>query len=69
MWDDTLLPCPVYLRHCVLSAEKMGAEAYDSFLDSTYLGDRRTTIRSHLEKRPDILTELPPEHRRERYGG
>ena len=69
MWDDELLPCPVYLRHCVLAAEKMGTEAYDSFLDSTYLADRATTIRSYLDKRPDILDSLPPEHLRERYGG
>uniref|UniRef100_A0A7S2Z085 Gamma-glutamylcyclotransferase n=1 Tax=Chloropicon laureae TaxID=464258 RepID=A0A7S2Z085_9CHLO len=69
VWDDALLPCPVYLRHCVLAAEKMGTEAYDSFLDSTYLADRATTIRSYLDKRPDILDSLPPEHLRERYGG
>ena len=69
VWDDSLLPCPVYLRHCVLAAEKMGKEAYDSFLDHTYLADRQTSIRQYLSDKPEILTELPPAHLSERYGG
>ena len=69
IWDNTLLPCPIYLRHCILAAKNLGPEAYDSFLDYTFLADRQTSIRSHLEGRPDILTSLPPPHLRERYGG
>ena len=69
VWADDLLPCPVYLRHCVLAAEKLSPEAYDSFLDHTYLADRKTTIREHLRAKPEILTTLPPAHLSERYGG
>jgi len=69
VWADDLLPCPVYLRHCVLAAEKMGSACHDSFLDYTYLADRKTSIRNYLADRPEILTELPPDHLAERYGG
>jgi hypothetical protein len=69
VWDDDLIPCPIYLRHCVLAAKNLGVEAYDSFLDYTFLADRQTTIRSHLQANPEILTTLPPPHLTERYGG
>ncbi|GAX18303.1 hypothetical protein FisN_23Hh196 [Fistulifera solaris] len=39
-WTEGLRPCPVYLRHCYLAAEKLGC--LDSFLDETYLVDRTT---------------------------
>lgn len=42
---DDILPCRVYLRHCVLAAKACGEVAYASFLDQTYLADRKTTIR------------------------
>ncbi|KAK9802978.1 hypothetical protein WJX73_002803 [Symbiochloris irregularis] len=61
VWSDDVLPCRVYLRHCVLSAENLGPEAYDSFLDCTYLSDRTTTIRSYLEQHPSIMQEQPPD--------
>lgn len=32
---DDVRPCRVYLRHCVLAAQRLGPEAYASFLDST----------------------------------
>ena len=64
-----MLPCRTYLRHCVLAAEALSPEAHASFLDDTYLADRRTTIRQHLAANPDILHDLPPEELRERYCG
>jgi hypothetical protein len=64
-----LLPCATYLRHCALAAEKLGDEANASFLDETFLCDRTTSVREHLQRTPQVMTTLPPEALRERYGG
>lgn len=69
VWRDDILPCRLYLRHCVLAAKNLGTEVYDNFLDHTYLGDRITTIRQYLELHPQILQEEPPLLLKERYGG
>ena len=69
IWRDDLLPCPIYLRHCVLSAMALSDEAHDSFLDHTYLGDRKTTIREYLAARTDIMELVPPPELAERYNG
>mmetsp|Transcript_69011 Transcript_69011/g.218260 ORF Transcript_69011/g.218260 Transcript_69011/m.218260 type:complete len:297 (+) Transcript_69011:155-1045(+) len=69
IWRDDLLPCRTYLRHCVLASQRLGPEAYASFLDDTYLGDRTTTIRSHLAADPSIMEELPPPELVDRYSG
>ena len=42
---------------------------HEDFLDNTFLADRKTTIRAHLDADPTILEELPPEALRERYCG
>jgi len=70
-WDHSsgLRPCGPYLRHCVLAAEKMGKDCYDSFLDQTVLVDRITTIRNYLEEYPEVMDSLPPLELAERYGG
>lgn len=60
------------LRSClcsVLAAQNLSEEAYTSFLDHTYLADRRTTVRQHLDANPQIMLELPPPELAERYGG
>jgi hypothetical protein len=67
--DSGLRPCAAYLRHCVLAAQKLPDVARDSFLDDTFLCDRRTTVRAYLAAHPKVLTTLPPEELRERYGG
>ncbi|GBG83441.1 hypothetical protein CBR_g37153 [Chara braunii] len=69
VWRDDVFPCRAYLRHCVIAARNLGADAYDSFLDNTYLADRVTSIRSHLASNPEIMDELPPPEMRTRYGG
>ncbi|KAI7843079.1 hypothetical protein COHA_003250 [Chlorella ohadii] len=69
IWTDDVLPCRVYMRHCVLAAQRLGAEAYASFLDGTFLSDRTTTLRQHLAANPDILEELPPPSLIGRYSG
>ncbi|KAH7842637.1 hypothetical protein Vadar_007591 [Vaccinium darrowii] len=70
IWRDDILPCRVYLRHCVLAAKGLGDEAYNNFLDHTYLGDRKTTIRDYLATTGSgIMEEEPPELLKTRYGG
>ncbi|KAM0034503.1 hypothetical protein Hdeb2414_s0016g00498651 [Helianthus debilis subsp. tardiflorus] len=44
IWRDDVLPCRVYCRHCVLATKNLMNEAYDNFLDHTYLADRKTTL-------------------------
>lgn len=68
-WDDDILPCPVYLRHCVLAAQKQGGAAHVSFVQETFLADRVTTIEAHLEARPDIMLTEPPPSVANRYTG
>ncbi|XP_073284092.1 uncharacterized protein [Primulina huaijiensis] len=70
IWLDDILPCRVYLRHCVLAAKNLGDMAYDNFLDHTYLGDHKTTIREYLSTTgSSIMEEEPPEQLKHRYGG
>lgn len=69
VWSNDVLPCRVYLRHCVLAAKGFCPEAYDSFLNNTYLADRVTTIRQYLQQHPEILDELPPPDLVGRYSG
>ena len=66
---DDILPCRAYLRHCTLAARNLSPEADASFLDNTYLADRCTTIRTHLQRNPAILEELPPPELAARYCG
>jgi hypothetical protein len=55
----------------VLAAKNLGLDAYDSFLDHTYLVDRTTTIREYFQAGlgVGIMDEQPPVALRERYGG
>ncbi|XP_028756666.1 uncharacterized protein LOC114715921 [Neltuma alba] len=70
IWRDDVLPCRVYLRHCLLAAKNLSDEAYNNFLDHTFLGDRKTSIRQYLEKvGTSIMDEEPPESLKARYGG
>lgn len=69
IWRDDIFPCRVYLRHCVLASQKQGEDVYNNFLDHTFLGDRKTTVRQWLEQNPSIMTELPPPHLIDRYSG
>lgn len=69
VWRDDVLPCRVYLRHCVLAARSLSPAAAHSFLHETYLADRQTTVAAYLESRPEILEELPPLELINRYSG
>mmetsp|Transcript_10779 Transcript_10779/g.16389 ORF Transcript_10779/g.16389 Transcript_10779/m.16389 type:complete len:248 (+) Transcript_10779:25-768(+) len=70
-WGETsgILPCDVYLRHCYLSAQALSQLALNSFLDDTYLADRKTTIRSYLQQNETILQCEPPPSLIGRYSG
>ena len=67
--DSGLKPCSVYLRHCVLAAESMGSDCFNSFLDETFLVDRQTTIREYLNENHQVMTKLPPPELVDRYRG
>ncbi|KAL0433967.1 UNVERIFIED_CONTAM: hypothetical protein Slati_2731000 [Sesamum latifolium] len=70
IWVDDILPCRVYLRHCVLAAKNLSDTAYNNFLDHTFLGDRKTTIRDYLATTGSgIMEEEPPQELKYRYGG
>ncbi|XP_017974212.1 PREDICTED: uncharacterized protein LOC18603560 isoform X2 [Theobroma cacao] len=70
IWRDDILPCRVYLRHCVLAAKNLSDVAYNNFVDHTFLGDRTTTIRTYLATTGSgIMEEEPPESLKSRYGG
>ncbi|CAI9290881.1 unnamed protein product [Lactuca saligna] len=70
IWRDDVLPCRIYCRHCVLAAKNLGNEAYENFLDHTYLADRITTIGKYLVTTGcGIMEEEPPEVLKVRYGG
>lgn len=68
-YNSGLRPCALYLRHCYLAAQNMGTECFESFLDETYLVDRKTTIRDYLIQHPAVLDNKPPPDFVERYSG
>ncbi|XP_043807194.1 uncharacterized protein LOC110601805 isoform X2 [Manihot esculenta] len=62
----------IYFQHygSVLAAKNLGRVAHDNFLDHTFLGDRKTTIREYLATTgAGIMEEEPPESLKTRYGG
>uniref|UniRef100_A0A7S4V1G2 Uncharacterized protein n=2 Tax=Alexandrium monilatum TaxID=311494 RepID=A0A7S4V1G2_9DINO len=70
-WEPSsgLRPCPVYARHCLLAARSVGPDVEKSFLEETFLIDRKTTFGSYLEAHPEVLETLPPSSLAERYSG
>mmetsp|Transcript_9220 Transcript_9220/g.19995 ORF Transcript_9220/g.19995 Transcript_9220/m.19995 type:complete len:184 (+) Transcript_9220:264-815(+) len=68
--DSGLLPFSMYLRHCLLAVEKAGGAAYESFLNDTYLADRKTTLAEYLDEfGEEIMNSLPPPHLVNRFSG
>jgi hypothetical protein len=67
--DSGLRPATVYLRHCLLAARAMGCE--DSFLDETWLVDRKTSLRRYLAQVgvDSVLNCHVPAALQGRYGG
>ena len=73
-WEETsgLKPCPLYLRHCLMAARRMGEECYNSFLDETFLVDRVTSLRQYMseaDRYEQLANMIVPPHLAERYGG
>lgn len=68
-YDSGLRPCAIYLRHCYLAANNLGPICLNSFLDDTYLVDRKTTIRQYLQQYPNVLDSMPPPELVSRYSG
>ncbi|CAK4082489.1 unnamed protein product [Aphanomyces euteiches] len=64
-----ILPCRVYLRHCILAVQKLGEDVFNDFVDNTFLGDRKTPIRAYLEANPTVMDAQPPAHLVDRYSG
>ena len=68
--ESKLRPCRVYLRHCVLSAQKAPLRCVlQSFLDDTFLVDRVSTVRTYLERHPYVMDAVPPPELNGRYSG
>lgn len=72
--DSGILPCPIYLRHCLLASrrEDVCEEARESFLDETFLADRKTTLREYIEiddKGKLVMETRPPRELEGRYSG
>ncbi|KAF0686325.1 Aste57867_21864 [Aphanomyces stellatus] len=67
--ESGILPCRVYLRHCILSVQKLGQDVHEDFVSNTFLGDRRTPIKDYLAEFPDIMNAVPPPSLVNRYSG
>lgn len=63
-----ILPCSVYLRHCVLACRSRSQDCEDSFMDETYLEDGRS-IRAYLKDNEWVMNLQPPESLIGRYSG
>lgn len=50
LWRDDILPFPRYLAFCLQAASSQGEEVLNNFLDSSYLADGVTNIRTHLQQ-------------------
>lgn len=55
LWRDDILPNKVYLSHCLKAVRTQGQKVLDNFLDTSFLADGETTIRSYLEKNESVL--------------
>jgi hypothetical protein len=63
VWYDDLLPCRVYLRHCVLAAQGFCPEAHNSFLDATFLSGACTLARcARVSFRLPLLRSMRAQH-------
>lgn len=52
LWRDDVLPFPTYLAHVLRAARSAGDEVYANVLDTTWLADRRTSLRAYLAANP-----------------
>ena len=50
-----ILPCRVYLKHCLMAASKLGEDFEMNFKKHSYLADRKTTIEDYLNSLPTLI--------------
>jgi len=55
IYRDDILPCRIYLKHCLVAAKRLGDEFEANFLNYTFIADRITTIRQYLEAHPGMM--------------
>lgn len=55
LWRGDILPFPRYLAFCLQAAESQGQGVLDNFLDSSFLADGVTTVRTYLETDSRLL--------------
>jgi hypothetical protein len=48
-WNRPDLPAETYLQHCLAAARELGPDFIGNFLDTSYIHDRETSLRSYLE--------------------
>ncbi|WP_299204256.1 gamma-glutamylcyclotransferase [uncultured Amphritea sp.] len=54
IWRDDILPFPRYLAFCLQAVASQGSVVLDNFLDSSFLADGKTTIRTYLAQTPEL---------------
>ena len=63
-WNRNDLPAEVYLKHCIAAAKSISKEYLNNFLDTSYLNDRKVTLREYLASTKELCRYL---HRRSMY--
>ena len=54
-WHTKHLPAEAYLKHCLAAARELGADYVSNFLNTSYIHDRETSLRTYLtEKGVDV---------------
>ena len=50
-WNRPDLPAKLYLEHCLAAARDLGPDYVGNFLDTSFLHDRETSVRTYLEEK------------------
>lgn len=48
-WHGAYLPAKTYMEHCLAAARELGPDYVGNFLDTSYLHDRETSMRTYLK--------------------
>ncbi|WP_067981910.1 hypothetical protein [Neptuniibacter pectenicola] len=54
LWRDDIYPFPRYLAFCLQAAEGLGPDVLNNFLDTSFLADGACSIRSYLDRTPEL---------------
>jgi len=58
IYRDDILPCRVYLLHCLVASERLHPSVHANFLGTTVLGDRKTTLKQYLDRHPQFFADV-----------